>query len=145
MRLDIKSAIIGALGCALLLLAVNGPRAEAQRPTSAYGGSGGGGGDANRDLIAVTGSYGSGASVLYLVDTRTRHLTVYKTDNGRKLEFVAARNFDYDLKLDTYNDGSEAGFSPDDLRRSWNKTRGGSSSRPVDGDLPASAGPPGGR
>jgi hypothetical protein len=144
MRLDPKSALIGALGCALALLAFNGSRAEAQRPTS-YGGGGGGGGDANRDLIAVTGSYGSGASVLYLIDTRTRHLSVYKTDNGRKLEFVAARNFEYDLKLDTYNDGSETGFGPDELRRSWIRTRGGASSRPVEGELPATAGPPGGR
>ena len=50
-------------------------------------------------MIAVTGTYGSGASVLYLIDTRTRHMAVYKVDNGRKLELVAARNIAFDLNL----------------------------------------------
>ena len=144
MRIDLKSAVIGVLVCVVLAVCLGGPRAEAQRPTS-YGG-GGGGGDSARDLIAVTGSYGSGASVLYLVDTKTRHLAVYKTENGRKLEFVAARNLEYDLKLEALNDESPPGFSPEELRRSWIKNRGGgASSRPVDGGDPATAGPPGGR
>lgn len=144
MRIDPKSAVLGAVACAVVALWASGPRAEAQRP-SGYGG-GGGGGDAARDLIAVTGTYGSGASVLYLVDARTRHLAVYKTENGRKLEFVAARNLEYDLKLEALNDESPPGFSPDELRRSWIKSRaGGAASRPGDvGDAAASP-PPGGR
>jgi hypothetical protein len=144
MRFDPKSAIIGALACSLVVVLFHGSPAEAQRATGGYAG-GGGGGDANRDLIAVTGGYGSGASVLYLIDTRTRHLAAYKTDNGRKLEFVAARNFEYDLKIDEYNDVSEPGFSPEALRRSWIRARGGASSRPAEGDTPATAPPPGGR
>jgi hypothetical protein len=93
----------------------------------------GGGGDANRDLIAVTGTYGSSASVLYLIDTRTRQLAVYKTENGRKLELVAARNVTYDLKLESYNDQSEPGYLPRELRRGWaDMTRtGGATSRPA--------------
>jgi hypothetical protein len=143
MRFDLKSVIVGASACALLW--AGGEALFAQRPSS-YGASGGGGGDANRDLIAVTGSYGSGASVLYLIDTRTRHLAVYKTDNGRKLEIVAARNLEYDLKLDTYNDGSEPGFTPDALRQSWIRQRGGAASRPAASEeTSTSADPPGGR
>jgi hypothetical protein len=83
------------------------------------GNSTGGGGDASRDLIAVTGTYGSGASVLYVIDTKTRHLAVYKTDNGRKLEFIAARDIRYDLALEDYNDISEPGYTPKELRRGY--------------------------
>ena len=93
---------------------------------------GGGGGDANRDLIAVTGTYGSSASVLYLIDTRTRHLAVYKTDNGRKLELVAARDVTWDLRLEAYNDQSEPGYGPRDLRKGYAEINrfGGATSRP---------------
>jgi hypothetical protein len=144
MRIDLKSAVAGALLTALVAVWALGPRAEAQRP-SGYGG-GGGGGDSARDLIAVTGTYGSGASVLYLIDAKTRHLAVYKTDNGRKLEFVAARSLEYDLKLESLNDESPPGFTPDELRRSWIRNRGGgASSRPADTGDPATAPPPGGR
>jgi hypothetical protein len=98
----------------------------------------GGGGDANRDLIAVTGTYGSSASVLYVIDTRTRHMAVYKTDNGRKLEFVAARDISYDLRLETYNDVSEPGYGPRELRKTWTdmSRTGGTTSRP-DHEAPA--------
>ena len=61
--------------------------------------------------------------MLYLIDTRTRHLAVYKTDNGRKLELVAARNVTWDLKLETYNDQSEPGYGPRELRRGWAEAR----------------------
>jgi hypothetical protein len=142
MRIDLKSALMGVIFSAAVAVLAFGPRAEAQKP-SGYGG-GGGGGDSTRDLIAVTGSYGSGASVLYLIDAKTRHLAVYKTENGRKLEFVAARSLEYDLKLESLNDESPPGFTPEELRRSWIRNRGGSSSRPADLD-PATAGPPGGR
>lgn len=104
----------------------------------AQSGSTGGGGDANRDMIAVTGTYGSGASVLYLIDTRTRHMAVYKTENGRKLELVAARNVSWDLNLETYNDQSEPGYTPRELRRGWveaSKTAG-PTSRPEETPAP---------
>ena len=78
-----------------------------------------GGGDANRSLIAVTGQYGSGASALYLVDTKTRHMAVYRLRNGRHLEFVAARDCMYDFFLETYNDLTPAELMPKALRRGW--------------------------
>lgn len=67
----------------------------------------------------MTGTYGSGASALYLIDTRTRHLAVYRLENGRALELVAARNCSYDFLLETYNDQTAAGMLPAGLRRSW--------------------------
>jgi hypothetical protein len=114
------------------VLAVGGVAVLLNSRVTAQGGGSGGGGDANRDLIAVTGTYGSSASVLYLIDTRTRHMAVYKTDNGRKLEFVAARDINFDLKLESYNDQSEPGYGPRELRKTWTdmSRTGGSTSRP---------------
>jgi hypothetical protein len=112
------------------LVAVGGLIAVVNTNVTAQGS--GGGGDASRDLIAVTGTYGSSASVLYVIDTRTRHLAVYKTDNGRKLELVAARDIALDLKLELYNDQSEPGYSPRELRKGWAdlSRTGGTTSRP---------------
>jgi hypothetical protein len=122
----------------LAVLAVAGVAALLNSRATAQGGSSGGGGDANRDLIAVTGTYGSGASVLYLIDTRTRHMAVYKVDNGRKLELVAARNVTWDLNLETYNDQSEPGYGPRELRRGWSEAgRTISTSRPSEEPAPA--------
>jgi hypothetical protein len=113
-------AVLAIAGTALLL---------GSRLTAQGGNSTGGGGDSERDLIAVTGTYGSGASVLYLIDVKTRHLAVYKTDNGRKVELVAARNIKYDLMLDDYNDMTDPAFSPEALRRA-EPSRTGPASRP---------------
>lgn len=69
--------------------------------TASYGG----------DFLAVTGSYGVGTSVLYLVDTKSRQLAVYEARGGseaqRRLVLVGARKIDLDLMLEGYNDRSE--------------------------------------
>ena len=61
--------------------------------------------------LAVTGSYGVGTSVLYLVDTNTKQLAVYEARAGspsmRRIILVAARRIDLDLQLESYNDASE--------------------------------------
>ena len=61
--------------------------------------------------LAVTGSYGVGTSVLYLIDTNTKQLAVYEARGGspsmRRIMLVAARRIDLDLQLESYNDGSE--------------------------------------
>jgi hypothetical protein len=66
-------------------------------------------------FLAVTGSYGVGTSVLYLVDTNTRQLAVYEARGGspsmRRLMLVAARRIDLDLQLESYNDESEYHYS----------------------------------
>jgi hypothetical protein len=62
-------------------------------------------------FVAVTGSYGMGTSVLYLVDTVNRQLAVYEARGGsaeqRRVVLVGARRIDLDLQLEGYNDRSE--------------------------------------
>ena len=62
-------------------------------------------------FVAVTGSYGLGTSVLYLVDTVNRQLAVYEARGGsmeqRRIVLVGARKIDLDLQLRSYNDRSE--------------------------------------
>jgi hypothetical protein len=62
-------------------------------------------------FVAVTGSYGVGTSVLYLVDTVNRQLAVYEARGGsteqRRIVLVGARKIDLDLQLQGYNDRSE--------------------------------------
>jgi hypothetical protein len=62
-------------------------------------------------IIAVTGSYGVGTSVLYVIDTKQKQLAVYEArgggTNGRRIYLVGARRIDLDLRLEGYNDKSE--------------------------------------
>jgi hypothetical protein len=62
-------------------------------------------------FVAVTGSYGVGTSVLYLIDTHSRQLAVYEARGGpaeqRRVVLVGARRIDLDLQLEGYNDRSE--------------------------------------
>ena len=62
-------------------------------------------------FLAVTGSYGVGTSVLYLIDTENRQLAVYEARGGseaqRRIVLVGARRIDLDLMLEKYNDRSE--------------------------------------
>jgi hypothetical protein len=66
---------------------------------------------AGNGFLAVTGSYGVGTSVLYLVDTVNRQLAVYEARGGsvdqRRIVLVGARKIDLDLQLEGYNDRSE--------------------------------------
>lgn len=65
----------------------------------------------NNGFLAVTGSYGVGTSVLYLIDTVNRQLAVYEARGGgaeqRRIVLVGARKLDLDLMLEGYNDRSE--------------------------------------
>ena len=76
--------------------------------------AGGGSTGAARDLIAVTGSYGVGQQVLYVIDAKRKQLAVYEARGGakatRRLVFVGARRIDLDLRLDAFNDASELGY-----------------------------------
>lgn len=71
----------------------------------------GGSSSSTNGFLAVTGSYGVGTSVLYLVDTQSRQLAVYEARGGapgqRRLVLVGARRIDLDLQLRGYNDQSE--------------------------------------
>jgi len=67
--------------------------------------------DSNGKMIAVTGIDVTGSSLLYLVDTEGRALSVYQATGGTpsmmSLKWVGARNIDLDLQVDGFNDHSE--------------------------------------
>jgi hypothetical protein len=94
-------------------------------PVLVYGEDGGSSASAN-GFLAVTGSYGVGTSVLYVLDTESRQLAVYEARGGsqgsRRLTLVGARRIDLDLQLEGYNDESE--FSYEQLRRRFDRGGG---------------------
>ena len=77
--------------------------------------------DSNSSMIAVTGNYSSGSSVLYVIDTNSRNLAVYETRNGRDLSLVAARKIEFDLKLERYHDKSAEALQVPTLRKDWQR------------------------
>lgn len=82
-------------------------------------------------VLAVTGSYGVGTSVLYVVDTVNRQLAVYEARGGspgsRRVYLVGARRIDLDLQLLSYNDESEFGY--EELRRMFERNRSGAAAK----------------
>jgi len=74
-------------------------------------------------FLAVTGSYGMGTSVLYLIDTENRQLAVYEARGGstsqHRIVMIGARRIDLDLQLHGYNDRSEYEYS--DLEKLFEK------------------------
>ncbi|MCB9908002.1 MAG: hypothetical protein H6830_09815 [Planctomycetes bacterium] len=104
---------LGALAMAFsptssTLAAQGTPPGGASRVTSQVGGTSA---DSNRDMIAVTGVDITGVSVLYLVDTKTKHLAVYQASGGaggtQGVKLVGARDISLDLQLDGFNDKTE--------------------------------------
>jgi hypothetical protein len=80
---------------------INGPNLTR---AAGGGGSGFGMGGANQTAIALSAPVG-GESVVYYFDTEQQRLLVYQYQSrGDKsgLRLLAARHFDYDLKLDDY-------------------------------------------
>lgn len=71
--------------------------------------------DSNGQMIAVTGTIGSGVSVLWLIDTENGNLAVYQCRGGKSIELVAARKIEWDLKIETFHD--ESLLSPGRLRK----------------------------
>jgi hypothetical protein len=67
--------------------------------------------DSNGAMIAVTGIDVTGSSILYLIDTKGRHIAVYQANGGSEstqgLKLVGARRIDLDLELEGYFDKSE--------------------------------------
>ena len=70
--------------------------------------------DSNGSMIAVTGVDVTGGSLLYLIDTEGRHISIYQATGGTKstmnLKWVGARNIDLDLQVDGWNDESEYSY-----------------------------------
>jgi hypothetical protein len=63
----------------------------------------------NNRAIALAGSVGSGESVVYYFDTEAQRLLVYQFKTGDRggIRLMAARHFDYDLRLEDYRDLSD--------------------------------------
>ena len=82
------------------------PRTQALPFLGGYGAA-----DSNGSMIAVTGIDVTGGSLLYLVDTVGRHISVYSATGGTNstmnIKWVGARNIDLDLQVDGYNDDSQ--------------------------------------
>lgn len=76
--------------------------------------------DSNNRFVAVTIPIGSGDSVLALVDTRSERLLMYRYMRNKGLQLVAARQFDFDLRLSGYQDRSE--YTRDELRKEYEKS-----------------------
>jgi hypothetical protein len=133
-----RTACLGlAVGAAFLagLQLAGGSRAKAEGGSAPQGGGGGGGtADGDRNMVAVTGTSPTGSAVLYLVDTKLKRLLVYQ-GTGKNIELVAARNIEYDLKLDSYHDSSPEEVQVKRLRAEWQAQKGGKA-----GDAPGDDG-----
>jgi hypothetical protein len=70
--------------------------------------------DSNGSMIAVTGVDVTGGSLLYLIDTQSRHISIYSAQSGSssmaEIKWVGARNIDLDLQVDGFNDKSEINY-----------------------------------
>lgn len=79
--------------------------------------------DSNGSMIAVTGIDLTGASILYLIDTQSKHLAIYQATGGapgsQGVKLVGARRIDLDLQLDGLNDRSE--YSVQELERKFSE------------------------
>jgi hypothetical protein len=82
--------------------------------------------DSNDQMIAVSGIDVTGGSLLYIVDTQNRHLSVYQATGGTtstmQLKWIGGRNIDLDLQVDGFNDKSE--FSYKELARQFEDGEG---------------------
>lgn len=126
---DIKTIVIAALVAVVIVLLGrdSGPQAHAAPGLT----------DSNSDMIAVTGEYGNGTSVLYVIDTKAKQMAVYRAPRGDTVEFVGARQIEWDLKLTSHNDVTAEGYHPFKLKKKYEEyieKRGG---RPGDPTPPA--------
>lgn len=80
--------------------------------------------NSTNNMVAVAAPYMTGVSLLYVIDTRTKQLAVYEARGGSRsasrINFVAARRIDLDLRLEGYHDDSEYSFG--DLAAQFRKS-----------------------
>ena len=58
--------------------------------------------------------------MLWLIDAKERRVSVYKSEGGKNIVWVAARDFSYDFKVESYKDESD--FSMPQIRDQWMKS-----------------------
>lgn len=101
---------------AVLLLSVLVPTVEPQQdpPTPTFQPPAYATSDSNGRMIAVTGIDVTGTSVLYVIDTIDKRLSIYQADGGGKstagVRWIGARNIGYDFEVDGWNDRSEVSY-----------------------------------
>jgi hypothetical protein len=128
---DPRNLLIVALVAAAAFLAGG----QARRGEALGQGYPGGTADSNNRMIAVTGTIGSGVSVLWVIDTVDRQLAVYQCRGGKSVELVAARRIEWDLKIDQFHD--ESLYDPETLRqRYFGKPEGEGTAKPEEGSPP---------
>lgn len=115
---DPKNYLIIALVAVVAFLAGT----TAKRGEALGQGYPGGVSDSNNRMIAVTGTIGSGVSVLWIIDSLDHQIAVYQCRGGKSVELVAARNIEWDLKIDYLND--ESRYRPEQLRELFLKQPG---------------------
>lgn len=123
--LTFERAAIVLLACAVCyLLGRNSAPLHANSKFTDPAAAEGGTANSNNRMIAVTGPYQQGVSLLYLIDTEAKQLAVYEARGGSrssgKINFIGARRIDLDLRLDGYHDDSEFSFA--DLAAQFRKT-----------------------
>jgi hypothetical protein len=91
--------------------------------------------DSNGAVVAVTGVDITGASLLYVIDSVQRRLSVYQAIGGGEstasLRWIGARNIDLDLQVNGYNDDSRLSYR--DLERQFAAAPPGGGAGDVDG------------
>jgi hypothetical protein len=75
--------------------------------------------DSNNRFVAVTCPTTSGESVLFLVDSESEQVAVYRYKWGQGLEYLSGRKIEYDLKVSGYRDTSELSY--DQMRELYQK------------------------
>jgi len=92
----------------------NDPNPVNPPPTTPFLNPGYGTADSNNNMIAVTGVDVTGGSILYLIDTQSRHISVYSAQGGTSstsnIKWIGGRNIDLDLQVDGFNDKSELSY-----------------------------------
>ena len=114
---DSRSQLPWVLGAGLALLGLGltarSQQTEPPKPTP-FLAQGFGTSDSNGGMIAVTGVDVTGGTLLFLVDTVGRHLSVYQAQGGTSstanLKWIGGRNIDLDLQVDGFNDKSEMSY-----------------------------------
>jgi hypothetical protein len=117
-------SIVFAAACVAVAFVVGAALFSAGPASAQQGSSSGAGGSVNSNnrFIAATGSVGSGMSVLWVVDTETKRVLIYGTNSmGKDIELRAARNIEWDTKLDYLNDDSQ--WKVEDLQALAEKRR----------------------
>ena len=69
--------------------------------------------------------------MLFLIDSKSEHLAVYRFQRRTGLEFLAGRKIDYDLKITAWKDASQ--FTRDEMKRLFEQERAKAAAKAVKG------------